>query len=87
MSAAKITVAKKAIGHIEKKLDRNMVLGIGTGSTVNFFIEELANFKSLFKGAVSSSEASTKLLQDIGCLLYTSPSPRDTPQSRMPSSA
>ena len=48
MSAAKITVAKKAIGHIEKKLDRNMVLGIGTGSTVNFFIEELANFKSLF---------------------------------------
>ena len=41
MSAAKITVAKKAIGHIEKKLDRNMVLGIGTGSTVNFFIEEL----------------------------------------------
>ena len=57
MSAAKITVAKKAIGQIEKKLDRNMVLGIGTGSTVNFFIEELAKFKNLFKGAVSSSEA------------------------------
>ena len=70
MSAAKITVAKKAIGHIEKKLDRNMVLGIGTGSTVNFFIEELANFKSLFKGAVSSSEASTKLLQDIGIEVF-----------------
>ena len=70
MSAAKITVAKKAIGHIEKKLDRNMVLGIGTGSTVNFFIEELAHFKSLFKGAVSSSEASTKLLQDIGIEVF-----------------
>jgi len=70
MSAAKITVAKKAINHIEKKLDRNMVLGIGTGSTVNFFIEELANFKSLFKGAVSSSEASTKLLQDIGIEVF-----------------
>ena len=70
MSAAKITVAKKAIGHIEKKLDRNMVLGIGTGSTVNFFIEELAKFKNLFKGAVSSSEASTKLLQDIGIEVF-----------------
>ena len=70
MSAAKITVAKKAIGHIEKKLDRNMVLGIGTGSTVNFFIEELAHFKSLFKGAVSTSEASTKLLQDIGIEVF-----------------
>ena len=42
MSAAKISVAKKAINHIENKLDRNMVLGIGTGSTVNFFIDELA---------------------------------------------
>ena len=70
MSAAKITVAKKAIGHIEKKLDRNMVLGIGTGSTVNFFIEELAKFKNLFKGAVSSSEASTKLLQDISIEVF-----------------
>ena len=70
MSAAKITVAKKAIGHIEKKLDRNMVLGIGTGSTVNFFIEELAKFKNLFKGAVSSSETSTKLLQDIGIEVF-----------------
>ena len=38
--------------------------------TVNFFIEELANFKSLFKGAVSSSEASTKLLQDIGIEVF-----------------
>ena len=70
MSAAKITVAKKAIDHIEKKLDRNMVIGIGTGSTVNFFIEELANFKNLFKGAVSSSEASTKLLQNIGIEVF-----------------
>jgi ribose 5-phosphate isomerase A len=41
-----------------------MVLGIGTGSTVNFFIEELVRHKSYFKGAVSSSEASSKLLKE-----------------------
>ena len=63
MSAAKISVAKKAISHIEKKLTSEVVLGIGTGSTVNFFIEELGEFTSHFRGAVSSSEASTQLLK------------------------
>lgn len=66
MSAAKISVAKKAINQIEKKFTRDMVLGIGTGSTVNFFIEELSKYKNHFYGAVSSSEASTKLLKAIG---------------------
>ena len=63
MSASKISVAKKAISHIEKKLTSEVVLGIGTGSTVNFFIEELGVFKNHFRGAVSSSEASTQLLK------------------------
>ena len=64
MSASKISVAKKAIGYIEKKLSEETILGIGTGSTVNFFIEELEAFKNHFKGVVSSSEASTKLLKE-----------------------
>ena len=64
MSAAKISVAKKAIEYIQKKLSQDMILGIGTGSTVNFFIEELERHKSYFKGAVSSSEASSKLLKE-----------------------
>ena len=63
MSAAKISVAKKAISHIEKKLTSEVVLGIGTGSTVNFFIEEIGEFRNHFRGAVSSSEASTQLLK------------------------
>ena len=63
MSASKISVAKKAISHIEKKLTSEVVLGIGTGSTVNFFIEELGKFTNYFRGAVSSSEASTQLLK------------------------
>ena len=64
MRAAKISVAKKAIEYIEKKLSQEMILGIGTGSTVNFFIDELERYKSYFKGAVSSSEASSKLLKE-----------------------
>ena len=64
MSAAKISVAKKAMDYIEKKLSQEMVLGIGTGSTVNFFIEELEAHRNYFKGAVSSSEASSKLLEE-----------------------
>tara|TARA_B100000287_G_scaffold189724_1_gene179274 strand:- start:86 stop:724 length:639 start_codon:yes stop_codon:yes gene_type:complete len=71
MSTAKISVARKAINYIEKKLSKDMVLGIGTGSTVNFFIDELSNFKNYFKGAVSSSEASTILLESNGIDVFS----------------
>ena len=71
MSAAKINVAEKAINHIKKKLIKSTVLGIGTGSTVNFFINELANFKNHFRGAVSSSEASTILLESNGIDVFS----------------
>jgi len=71
MSAAKISVAKKAMDHIEKKLSKNMVIGIGTGSTVNFFIDELANYKNLFLGAVSSSEASSTILRNKGIEVFS----------------
>jgi len=42
------------------------IVGVGTGSTVAFFIEALARMKSRIEGAVSSSEQSTKLLQGHG---------------------
>lgn len=42
------------------------VIGVGTGSTVNFFIEALARIKGRFDGAVSSSEASTERLKSHG---------------------
>lgn len=42
------------------------VLGIGTGSTVNHFIDLLADVKGRYEGAVSSSEASTERLKQIG---------------------
>ncbi|MGB4498170.1 MAG: ribose-5-phosphate isomerase RpiA [Methylococcaceae bacterium] len=42
------------------------IIGVGTGSTVNHFIDFLADFKKDIEGAVSSSEASTKRLKDLG---------------------
>ena len=46
------------------------VVGVGTGSTVNKFIEALATIKDQIKGAVSSSEASTKRLQALGIPVF-----------------
>lgn len=42
------------------------VLGVGTGSTVNHFIDLLSDIKGRYDGAVSSSEASTERLKAIG---------------------
>ncbi len=42
------------------------VIGVGTGSTVNFFIEALASLRHRIAGAVSSSEASTQRLRMLG---------------------
>jgi|SRR5580765_7916251 ribose 5-phosphate isomerase A len=44
----------------------DMVLGVGTGSTVNAMIEQLAPWKSRLRGAVSSSEASSTRLRALG---------------------
>ena len=71
MSAAKISVAKKAIKYIESKISKETVLGIGTGSTVNFFIEELGNLKHHFKGVVSSSNASSEILNNKGIEVFS----------------
>jgi len=43
-----------------------MVLGVGTGSTVNALIEQLAPWKTRLRGAVSSSEASSARLRALG---------------------
>jgi len=46
------------------------VVGVGTGSTVNKFIEALATMKDQIRGAVSSSEASTERLRAIGIPVF-----------------
>ena len=48
------------------------VVGVGTGSTVNKFIDALASMKDQIKGAVSSSEASTVRLKALGIPVFDS---------------
>jgi ribose 5-phosphate isomerase A len=48
------------------------IVGVGTGSTVNKFIDALANIKDQIKGAVSSSEASTVRLKALGIPVFDS---------------
>ncbi len=49
-----------------QQVEAGALVGVGTGSTVNFFIDELGKIKSRIEGAVSSSEASTRRLRDHG---------------------
>lgn len=48
------------------------IVGVGTGSTVNRFIEALATLKDRIRGAVSSSSASTERLQELGIPVFDS---------------
>ena len=56
--------AEKAYEIIKKDLNRDTVLGIGTGTTTNYFIEILNNENLDVKGAVCSSDASKELLSN-----------------------
>ncbi len=47
-------------------LEDDSVIGVGTGSTVNYFIDALADVRVRIEAAVSSSEASTKRLKAVG---------------------
>ena len=62
MSELKIKAAKAALQFIED----DMVVGVGTGSTVNFFIKELATIKHRIDACVSSSKATEALLKKEG---------------------
>lgn len=62
MSEAKRLAGEKAIDYVED----GMVVGVGTGSTVAFFIDALARIKHRIEGAVSSSEQSTARLRSHG---------------------
>lgn len=62
----KQAVAIAALEYIAPKLNANSIIGIGTGSTANFFIDGLVNHKTQFKAAVASSETSAQRLQAHG---------------------
>jgi len=46
------------------------IVGVGTGSTVNYFVAALASIKNKIKGAVVSSVATEKLLRELGIAIY-----------------
>ena len=62
MSEAKRLAAVKAIDYVED----GMIVGVGTGSTVAYFIDALAPWRDRIAGAVSSSEQSTARLKSHG---------------------
>ena len=51
---------------MNSKLHKDCILGIGTGSTTNFFIQELIKHKPEIKAIVSSSLASSQLIEEAG---------------------
>ncbi|WP_447554807.1 ribose-5-phosphate isomerase RpiA [Vreelandella sp. EE22] len=66
----KAAVADAAIDEITPHLERNTVLGIGTGSTANLFIDRLKPLRDRFKGAVASSDASQDRLKALGIEVF-----------------
>lgn len=60
-------VAEAALDYV----DNDIVVGVGTGSTVNFFIEKLANIKHRIEGAVASSIATEELLKKYNIPVFS----------------
>lgn len=58
-------VAKAAIDYVKEG-----IIGVGTGSTANYFIEELAKVKHKIDGAVASSEATAERLRSHGIEVF-----------------
>ncbi|WP_444928795.1 ribose-5-phosphate isomerase RpiA [Microbulbifer sp. SSSA002] len=66
----KQATARAAIDYIAPRLEDNSIVGVGTGSTANFFIDYLAEIKGTFDGTVASSEASAERLKSHGIPVY-----------------
>jgi len=58
-------VAKAAVEYVESG-----IIGVGTGSTANYFIDELAKVKHKIDGAVASSEATANRLKEHGIQVF-----------------
>lgn len=62
----KRAAAKAALKYVKP----DSIVGVGTGSTVNYFIDALADMKNDIEGAVSSSDASTQRLEALGIEVF-----------------
>jgi ribose 5-phosphate isomerase A len=71
MRAMSADAQKKAAGEAAiRYVQRDTVIGVGTGSTVNHFIDALAKIKHDIRGTVSSSEATTQRLRGHGIQVF-----------------
>jgi ribose 5-phosphate isomerase A len=66
----KQAVAQAALDYVRPKIDDDTVLGIGTGSTANLFIDCLAEIRGSISATVASSEASAERLKAHGIPVY-----------------
>ena len=70
---------KRAAAHAAIAFVQDGIVGVGTGSTANYFIAELAKIKGRIDGAVASSEASTQRLKEAGIYIHDLNSVGDLP--------
>lgn len=75
MSELKMRAAQAALAYIED----GMIIGVGTGSTVNYFIKELALIKHRIDACVASSKATEALLREAGIPIIDLNSAPDLP--------
>lgn len=66
----KKAVATAAFDYIQRYLDKDAVIGVGTGSTANLFIEELAKVKQKINATVASSDETARRLKSHGIPVY-----------------
>jgi ribose 5-phosphate isomerase A len=66
----KQAVAQAAADYVAANAPAGSIIGVGTGSTANFFIDALAPLKDKYKGAVASSEATRKRLEGHGIKVF-----------------
>lgn len=66
----KQAVGQAAVERLLPHLDANSIVGVGTGSTANCFIDALAKHKLAFDGAIASSEATAERLKSHGIAVY-----------------
>ncbi|MEM6583055.1 MAG: ribose-5-phosphate isomerase RpiA [Pseudomonadota bacterium] len=69
-NAKKQAVADAAMELIRPKLESDTIIGIGTGSTTDMFIDKLAEVKGLFNATVASSDVSAQRLKKHGIPVY-----------------
>ena len=66
----KSEVGRKAAAYIEPKLTRDAIIGVGTGTTANYFIDALAVLSHKFDGAIASSKLTAERLKGHNITVY-----------------